>query len=175
MPSYHKPALMDMDSDTLVDGLRAYGVRYITGAPPNETTRPPDPGALIAALAQSPEPLLRQALAALFLVHPELAPVAQRAAETLPPPAREALVEAYVAAVYLQTLWRTRLRRHLGEQPALPPLWIDELGLPGPSELEGRLGLAELHARNKRGGFERIQDHLFGQLLAERAAVAAAA
>jgi hypothetical protein len=159
---------MLMDSDTLVDALRAYGVRYITGGSSVPLIALPDPGALIAGLAQSPEPLLRQSLAALFLVHPELAPLAQEAAESLPAQARETLVEAYVAAVYLQTLWRTRLRRHLGEQPALPRLWIEALGLPMPSEMEGRLGLAALHARNKRAGHERVPGHLFGQLLADR-------
>ena len=173
---------MEVNEDTLVDGLRSYGVRYLSGGS-EETLPPPDPSVLIAGLAQSPEPLLRQALTALFLVHPDFAPVAQQTAAALPSPARDALIEAYVAAVYLQTLWRTRLRRHLGEQSPLPPLWLDDWGLPPPAEHDGRLGLAALETRRQqrpggrrgRGGYERVADNLFGQLLAERTRTASAA
>jgi hypothetical protein len=166
---------MEPDSETLVDGLRSYGVRYLSGGAPLPLSGTPDPSALIAGLAQSHEPLLRQALAALFLVHPEIAPLAEQTASSLQSPAREALIEAYVAAVYLQTLWRTRLKRHLGDQPPLPPLWLEELGLPPPAEHSGRLGLAALAARRKGGGFERVAGHLFGQLLAGRGHATAAA
>jgi hypothetical protein len=137
-------------------------------------------------LASSPDARLREAMAALFLVHPELAPLALTAAGRLKMPHRERLVEAYVAAVYLQRLWRTRLRRHLGEQPYLPPYWIKELDVPEPDEMHGRLGLAVLSdrtrrragirpgRRNRMGVYESVASHLFGQLLAERAAARAA-
>jgi hypothetical protein len=170
--------------NTLVAGLRAYGVRYLSGgsdAADCADARRPDPAQLLSGLARSTEPRLRHAAAALFLVHPELAEAAPGAAAALDTHCRAALVEAYVAAVYLQRLWRSRLRRHLGEQPLLPPLWIDELGLPAPDDRYGKLGLAALTARARRGGgpgaamgpYFVVAQHLFGQLLGERAAAAA--
>lgn len=184
---------MTADWDTLVDALRGYGVRYLSGGTPASAEgahaagdgRRIEPDVLLARLAQSPDPRLRQALAAVFLVHPELAGVAPRVAETLPPPARDHLIHGYVAAVYLQRLWWTRLRRYLGDIPRLPPYWIAELGLPSPEDLFGRLGLVALVERCREsvpgqrrgrgqearlGPYYRVGLLLLAQLLAERAA-----
>ena len=171
-----------MTWDTLVDGLRAYGVRYLSGGAEAMEQAPgelPDPLWLLCSLARSLEPRLRQATVALFLIHPELAEAARRAAASLDGQSRRHLVEAYVAAVYLQRMWRTRLRRYLGEQPLLPPHWTQELGLPDPDERFGKVGLATLAARSGHGPraplgpYEKVARLLFGQLRAERAAAAA--
>jgi hypothetical protein len=108
----------------------------------------------------------------------------------LPVPARDHLVHGYVAAVYLQRLWWIRLRRYLGEQPPLPPLWIDELGLPAPDERFGKLGLIALNRRARAqrvtgsaglapragathgsslGEYFKVAQQLLGQSMAERA------
>lgn len=173
---------MQSEDDALVEALRAYGVRYLSGSTGQVTESLLEPQDLIRGLAQSPDPLVRDALAALFLVHPELAPVAEHVAGTLPPGSRAALIDAYAGAVYLQTLWRTRLRRYLGDQPSLPPLWIPELALPEPGDHFGKLGLLALEARRRgratlpsRSAYELVAKHLFGQLLTERAAAHPAA
>ena len=172
---------MKPDADALVDGLRAYGVRYITGGSHTPSPEPPDANELIGGLAEASDARVRYALAALFLVRPELAALAPTVADALPAPAKDVLIEAYVAAVYLQRAWRTRLHRYLGEQPSLPPLWIRELGLPDPDERFGRAGLLALRARQKRGAtarhgiYEQVALNLFGQLVAERGAGLAAA
>jgi hypothetical protein len=163
---------------TLVAALREYGVRYLSGADDSGGASGIGAADLFRYLACSDEPHLRHAITSVLLVHPELASVAQRCADTLPGPARDVLIEAYVAAVYLRTLWRTRLRRYLGEQPELPPLWVDELRLPDPREHFGQLGLAVLDARRRQSDrlrpghtpYERVARNLFGQLVGESAA-----
>ena len=174
---------MDMDSDTLVDGLRAYGVRYFTADPksPNLTREPVSPERLLAGLAQARDARVRCAIAALLLVRPDFAVLMPGVVDALPEPARGVLIEAYVAAVYLQRAWRTRLRRYFGEQPELPARWVAELGLPSPDDRHGRTGLVALRARQRRGAtarhgvYEQVALNLFGQLVAERGAERAAA
>ncbi|MGH2350027.1 MAG: hypothetical protein ACRDI2_10465 [Chloroflexota bacterium] len=137
---------------------------------------------VLAGLAQSHDPRVRQALTALFLVRPDLATAAPQAAAALPASARDRLIYAYIAAVYLQRLWWTRWRRYLGDVPLLPPLWIDELALPAPHERFGKAGLVALAARTggrrgattpQMGPYLKVGQRLFGQLLAERAAASA--
>jgi hypothetical protein len=175
--------------DTLVHALREWGVRYFTGGhiAPGTAGDPSlrDPVLLMCRLAASPDPRLRESLAALFLVHPELASHAREAATRLGPPHRERLIEAYVAAVYLQRLWRTRLRRHLGQQPELPPYWIEELDLPSADDDFGRIGLAHLGERSRRttgqplgrvrhSSYELVPAHLFAQFRLDPPAARAA-
>ena len=182
---------VDRGEEELVDALRAYGIRFLSGGTPAEQPhaetggkRPLlDPPNLLTRLAQSPDPRLRHALSALFLRHPELAGVARQVAAALPPPARRSFIRGYVAAVYLQQLWRTRWRRYLGDAGELPPYWIAELGLPSPAERFGKVGLAALAAlpgvtqgRKRRttgrgaplGEYHKIAQLLMAQLLMER-------
>lgn len=167
---------------SLLAALRAHGVRYLTDDPraSGESVQSISPQQLLAGLAQASDPRLRYTIAPLLLVRPELAPLVPPVARSLSPAAKDVLVEAYTAAVYLQRAWQTRLRRYLGEQSTLPPLWIDELGLPDPDERFGRSGLAALRARQRRGAtarhsiYEQVALNLFGQLVAERATQPAA-
>ena len=168
--------------DALVDGLRQYGIHFLSGGDPDvkqyhQDGQPPtmSPVVLMEALARSDEPRLRRVLTALFLLRPELAADVEAVATNLPPRERERFIHAFVAAVYLQRLWRTRLRRYLGGQPDLPPLWIDDLQLPAPDDRFGRMGLYALAEREQRRNrradpYLRVSQQLFGQLLAERAA-----
>lgn len=173
------------DWHRLVDDLRQYGVRFLSGgfqageaAPADGLSPAVAPEELIARISRSDEPRLRRALVAVLLLHPEIAPAVRRVARRLTPNERERLIHTYVAAVYLQQNWRTRLHRYLGEQAQLPPFWIDELRLPAPKERFGRAGLAALaereHRWNRRADpYLRVSQQLFGQLLAERAEQAA--
>lgn len=167
---------MEVGQDALARTLREYGVRYLA-APAgdgDQSGQGVPVAALLKGLASSEEARLRYAIAPLLLLHPELAPQVRAVAHDLARPAKYVLMEAYVAAVYLQRAWRTRLRRFLGEQPRLPPFWIDELGLPDPEVRHGMAGLAALRARQRRGAtarhgiYEQAAFNLFGQLVAER-------
>jgi hypothetical protein len=177
---------LSLDEDALVGALQRYGIRYLSDAPEELSRQNVDPAVLIGRLARSDDPRLRHALAALFLTHPELAPVARDVAATLPLAPRKHLVRAYVAAVYLQRLWWTRLQRYLGSFPSLPLLWIDELGLPPPDVRFGKEGLAALNnleagfgtgrPRGKGanlGPYFKASQHLLGQLIAEHGAARA--
>ena len=167
----------------LVAALREYGVRYFTADPsePHPRHEPIPPQQLLAGLAQAESARVRHAIAALLLVRPELATLVPGVAETLPDGAKDVLIHGYVAAVYLQRAWRTRLRRYLGAQAELPPLWIEQQGLPNPDERLGRAGLSALRTRQGRGAtarhgiYEQVALNLFGQLVAERDAARTAA
>jgi hypothetical protein len=66
------------------------------------------PPELIAGLAAHSDPRLRVSLTPVFLVHPESATWVPRVLEQLDPAAVVELQARYMAAVYLQRLWRTR-------------------------------------------------------------------
>lgn len=128
--------------DQLVAALRQRGVDYL--APGQAQGAPLDDAALIAALAAHDDPRLRQALIALFLVHPELAARVPALRPSLPQPAATELVAHYMAAVYLQTMWAIRLGHYQAPVVPLPDYFSRELGLPRPNELYGKAGLHAL-------------------------------
>src|SRR5262245_25060148 len=109
MAAAHPPA-----RDQLVAALRARGVDYL--APSDASGDPLTDEALVAGLASSADPRLRQALIALFLLQPSLAPLVPVLRPGLPEAASVELLAHYAAAVYLQTMWRIRLGHYLGPQ-----------------------------------------------------------
>jgi hypothetical protein len=93
--------------------------------------------------------------------------------QELPPRDCTELKAFYMAAVYLQRLWRTRFRFYLGEFEELPDLFSGELALPSPTERYGKAGLhalAQWHANqsdyplNRLASYNRMADLLFEQL-----------
>lgn len=116
---------------------------------------------LIVGLAGSRDGRLRFALAALLLRHPDMAPIAEHLAKArainldgsterhelpvdIPESVWDEIRHQYVAAMYLQRLWRTRLRMCLGESPLIPERFTKTLGLPSPDEMNGEHGLRAL-------------------------------
>jgi hypothetical protein len=137
------------ERDRLVAALRERGVDYL--APSDARGEPLEDQALIAALAGHEDPRLRQALIALFLVRPELAPLALKLSQSLEQPAATELVAHYLAAVYLQSMWLTRLGHYQSPVVRLPDFFSEERGLPHPDELYGKAGLhalAKWHAEH---------------------------
>ncbi len=153
--------------DTLVAGLRARGVDYLM--PGDAQGEPVSDETLIASLAAQDDARLRSALTALFILHPELANRLPALLEQLEPSARSELQARYMAAVYLQRFWRTRLEIYNLTTPDLPDLFSAQLGLPAASEGFGKPGLtalAEWHQRqhpvayNRRVEYELVIEHI---------------
>ena len=163
----------DPDRDSLVAQLRELGVRYLTptDAQVDETRRVATPD-LLGRLAAHPDPRLRHALIAVFILHPDLAGEVPKLIDVLDPAARVELMAHYMAAVYLQRMWRTRLGFYLDVR-LLPDLFSSELGLPSPEERHGKTGLhavAQWHANqspypfNQLSSYHHVMDLLFAQL-----------
>ena len=166
----------DTDHDSLVAQLRELGVCYLTptDARVDETRRYTAPE-LIGRLAAHPNPRLRHALIAVLIRHPELADEVRKLIDVLDPAAGVELMAHYMAAVYLQRMWRTRLGFYLDVQ-LLPDLFSSELGLPSPEERHGKTGLhatAQWHAQrspypfNTLSSYYHVMDLLFAQLKQE--------
>lgn len=134
------------------------------------------PAALITGLASHRDPRLHLALTALFLLHPDWSACVPDLVAALAGSARAELQARYMAAVYLQRFWKTRLGFYLGQFPALPDFYSHELGLPPADVRYGKPGLIELaewHARhsafpfNRLASYHKAADLLFGQWHAE--------
>ncbi|MCS7059893.1 MAG: hypothetical protein RMN25_01900 [Anaerolineae bacterium] len=152
-------------------GLHARGVCYLAPTPQGDERELSDE-ALIAGLAQSGNARLRFALAALFLAHPELAECAAQVEPALPTAARRVLRRQYLAAMYLQRMWRTRLRAHFGDQPAIAPRYLSAeesptgAALPPPDAMHGKLGLHHLcedSPFNDWSSYEQVVELLLNQ------------
>lgn len=154
--------------EPLVAVLRARGIRFLA---PSDARLGPGPISdrdLIMCLASHDQPRLRLALAALFLMHPEL--VTQVEGLDLPPAAQAELRTQYTAAACLQRMWSIRLSFYLGQFPLLPDLYSAALGLPPVDVQYGKLCLHTLAARqpfDQLPAYEGLMDLLFGQLKAE--------
>lgn len=151
--------------DDLVAGLHARGVCYLTPSPSGDERSLTD-AELIAGVAAAEDARLRFALAGLFLVRPALAAVAVDIERTLSGAARDELRKQYVAAVYLQRLWRTHLRLQFGETELIPEHFAAEMGLPGPEQMHGELGLRLLCERspyNDWSSYQQVIDLLDSQ------------
>src|SRR6185436_6301593 len=93
---------------------------------------------LIASLAANEDARLRAALTGLLLLHPEIASEVPQVLERLTKREHKAaeteLAARYMAAVYLQNLWRTKLKRYLGNFSNLRDLYSSKLELPDSQE-----------------------------------------
>lgn len=115
----------------LVDALNTIGVLFLRGGLGSHREMGSD--TLLAALAASLEARLRLALIPLLLAHPEFSEDVDAALQSLSSEAAIVLRCYYTAAHWLQAKYRTRIGSLFGDQPALPDLFGDELGLVGQS------------------------------------------
>lgn len=144
--------------------LRERGVDWL--APSDAKGAPLTDETLIASLAANEEARLRAALTGLFLLQPELASHVPEVLIKLTAAGLETagveLEARYMAAVYLQNLWRTKLKRYLGDFSNLSDLYSSKLALPAAPEGFGKPGLtalAEWHARQTSAGYNRLAEY----------------
>jgi hypothetical protein len=158
------------DREALVAALRERGVDYL--APSDAQGEPVSDEALIASLAEQDDPRLVQALIALFLLHPQLAPLVPPLRARLDARAEVELLAHYMAAVYLQSMWRIRLNHYLPPTPDLPDYFSGELGLPDALDLYGKAGLyalADWHSAHAVGRANHLSEYEgVAQLLLDR-------
>lgn len=117
--------------DQLVAELWARDVRFLMGSQ-THTVSLLTPANLIASLAQSTNARVRLSLIPLFLRHPELSTEVQNADNllSLQMKRQNVLRFYYTAAVFLQGKYQQQLLLLLGEQPRLPDLFSNILGVP---------------------------------------------
>lgn len=163
-----------MERETLIAALAENGIRFLAGSGVKSAAL--DSAELMAELVSHPDPRLHSALTALFLLHPDWAGLVPGVAARLAGAPLVELQARYMAAVYLQRLWRTRLGLYLGNFETLPDLYSSMLGLPSPNERFGKSGLAALadwHTQHSVYPFNRLASYqksielLFGQMQAE--------
>lgn len=135
---------MGYTRETLVAKLREQGVTYLAPSDAVATEAIPSSEALLAALVGQPDSRLRLALVPLFIRHPDWADCVSSLVGQLDPAAVLELKTLYMAAVYLQRLWKTRLGLYLDNHALLPDLFSQELGLPPADERFGKNGLYDL-------------------------------
>jgi len=164
-------ATAERQRDRLVAALRERGVDYL--APSDAAGEPLSDEELIASLAAHDDARLRQALIALFMLHPGLAPLVPPLRARLAPAAAVELTVHYLAAVYSQSMWRIRLDHYLPPTPDLPDYFSAELELPDALDEYGKAGLyalADWHAAhvpwraNHLSEYEGVAELLLGRL-----------
>ena len=172
---------MTFSRDNLVAALHRRDICYLAPSPHGDEPALTDEELLIG-LAASKDGRLRFALAGLLLVHTELAQTLVNIVETRSsilrqtqdasgdPPLQATVVEElkkqYLAAMYLQRLWRTRLRMHFGESPLIPERFTDEMALPSADAMFGEMGLRTLTDRssfNDWSSYQQVIDMICDQ------------
>jgi|GEM_PF-844539 len=159
--------------DQVVAALHQRGVCYLAPSPQGDEP-PLTDDELIMALAMSQDGRLTFALAGLLLVHPELAARVADLVETRTGPAGaegpewawDELRKQYLAAMYLQRLWRTRLRLVFGELPLIPERFVERLSLPKPDIMFGEMGLralTDLSPFNDWSSYQQVVDMICEQ------------
>ncbi len=160
------PSAPPVTRDDLVAGLHARGVCYLAPTPAGDE-RPVNDEELILGLARAKDARLRFALSALLLRHPMLSVAVEQVCAT--PHAAQTLGELrkqYVASMYLQRMWRTRLRLAFGDSPLIPERFTSELRLPSPEVMHGELGLRRLTEHspyNDWSSYEQVVELLIEQ------------
>lgn len=171
------PINAEKDRNLLVENLKKYGIRFlVSGETEDKSEIHLSTEELIVCLAKSTDPRLRLALVSFFILYPQTAHQVPHLVEKLEDPARTELIAFYMAAVYLQRFWRTRLRLYLGDSPELPDLYSHAFSLPKADDRHGKNGLyalADWHANrspyffNRLASYHKVMDLLFEQLKME--------
>ena len=135
---------MQYTRETLVAELRARGITYLAPSDALATEIIPSDDALLVALLDQPDTRLQLALIPLLLRHPALVRCVPSLVQQIESRLVIELQTLYMAAVYLQRLWRTRLGFYLDNTQLLPDLFSQQLGLPPAHERFGKNGLYDL-------------------------------
>jgi hypothetical protein len=167
---------MDYDRETLVAELREQGITYLAPSDAQATEKFSSKEELIIALLNQPDSRLQLALVSLFIRHPDWAVLAPNLEKKISSAKFLELQTLYMAAVYLQRLWWTRLGFYLEDLPLLPDLYSAQLGLPPADERFGKVGLYALadvwaarspYPFNRLASFNKTMDLFFEQLKLE--------
>lgn len=182
------PPITSVSREDLVAALHARGLCYLAPTPSGHES-PLTDDELILGLATSPDARLRFALAGLLLLYPHQA---ERVAELIEkrsstatgainsnsnsngngaaPHAQDPVVvelqKQYVAAMYLQRMWRTRLNMQFGETPLISERFIAALNLPAADAMFGEMGLRTLTDRsayNDWSSYEQVVNMICDQ------------
>ena len=174
----HRLEELSYSRESLVAALRDQGITYL--APSDAVGRevPKNHEQLLHALLHQHDTRLRLAIVPLLLRHPEISESVLALAARLDAAVLLEFQTLYMAAVYLQRNWQSRLSIYLGDMPLLPNLFSHQMGLPLPDERFGKTGLVELadawQARSKYP-FDRLKalnstiELFVGQLKLEKA------
>lgn len=160
--------------DHLVAALHHRGICYLAPSPQGNEPHLTD-AELLIGLAASKDGRLRFALAGLLLVHPQIAErvtqllqtrISPNPTKTPPDWAWDELQKQYLAAMYLQRLWRTRLRQQFGESELIEERYTRENSLPPADAMYGEAGLRTLTERsafNDLSSYEQVVDMICDQ------------
>ncbi len=168
---------MQYQRETLVAALRGWGITYLAPSDARSTETIPSAEDLIIALLTQPDSRLQLALVMLFIRHPDLADCVPALIKKSAPALALELKTLYLAAVYLQRLWLTRLSFYLDDISLLPDLYAQELKLPPAEERFGKTGLVLLaetwsarsqYPFNRLASLNKTMDLFFEQLKMER-------
>lgn len=128
-----------MNNAQLADALCRLGVEFLLPAQNQSLVFSVLPEDLIAGLSCSSEARLRLALIPLFLQHPHLASLIPAIIKKLPRPAQITLQCYFCAAFYLQQKYSRQLGKLPGAQAELPPLFLEQMGLPFEGDADANL------------------------------------
>ena len=168
-----RPSAEDFPRETLVAALRDNGVSYLVPGDADTDEVLKSPVRLLTALLCQPDARLKMAIVPLFLRQPALAESVPTLAARLDAPQSLELQTLYMAAVYLQRNWRSRLSIYLDDMTLLPDLFSRQMNLPPPQERFGKTGLyalAEAWQARSQYPFARLEalqntiDRFFEQL-----------
>ena len=166
---------MSYPRETLVAELRRRGITFLAPSDARSPQTLSDPDVIVAVLEQ-PDTRLHLALITLFIRQPHLAQAVSELVEAMPAALALELQTLYMAAVYLQRLWATRLAFYLGPLPTLPDLYASSLNLPPADERFGKSGLHALaeawtarsaYPFNRLASLNKFMDLFFEQLKQE--------
>lgn len=169
--------MMTYQRETLVAKLRERGITYLAPSDAQATEIIPNDETLIMALLQQDDSRLKLALINIFIRHPELAQSVANLVEQVDATTKIDLQTLYMAAVYLQRLWRSRLEFYLGKSELLPDLYSAQLDLPQAGERFGKVGLYALaeawkarsvYPFNRLASLNKTIDMFFEQLKIEK-------
>ncbi len=135
---------MEPQRETLVAKLREEGIHYLAPSDAVATEPIGSDGALLLALLEQPDTRLQLALIPLLIRRPDLASCVLLLVNQIDQQLTIELQTLYMAAVYLQRLWQTRLSFYLDTTNLLPDLFSQQLGLPSAEERFGKNGLYDL-------------------------------
>jgi hypothetical protein len=135
-----------------INSLHQWGVPFLLQSKKDEHLPRLDSIELIKSLIEADSERLKLSVTAFFLIHPEYASDVKKVLSCVVKKSQELLKCYYTAAVYLQILWKFSFTST--NTTMLPDYFSQELGLPAPTLIESRRGLAALEEK-----FQKLAGH----------------